>query len=213
MLIHLVKKDFLLVKKYWIVMLIAAIVLPIFIQTKLISGEKFLSFFLSMLYIAFLMFSTVSIMEDKYKGAALLCATPFTRNALVKSKYLFILSLFIGCYILYTLAAVFSPFKIGMLSLYDIGRTFFIITVIFGVIIPVQYRFGYEKSRYILFIITFLTPFVLPNIMKALQNSATESISLPFSLSVVGLLLGVLAFVVGGISLRISIQIYTSKNL
>ena len=90
MLLHLVKKDFLLSKKYWIVLLVAAILLPVFIQTKLVSGGEFLSFSLSTLYIVFLLFSTVSMMEDKYKGAALLCTTPYTRNALVKLYWLWL---------------------------------------------------------------------------------------------------------------------------
>lgn len=216
MLLHLVKKDFLLAKKYWVVMLIAAIALPVFIHTKItfFSEAGFLPFFLSSLYIIFLLFSTVSMMEDKYRGAAHLCATPYTRNAVVRSKYLFIIAIFLGCYLLYTLTALFSPIKISMLGISDIGRAFLIITVVFGVIIPVQYRFGYEKSRYIFFFLIFLTPFILPNIMKLLQNNEAEvGDLLSFPQSIMGLLLVLIALVIGLISLKISIRIYSKKCL
>ncbi|WP_213527941.1 ABC-2 transporter permease [Paenibacillus sp. J31TS4] len=214
MLIPLLKKDFLLAKKYWVIMMIAAIVFPVFIQTKLILGEVFLSFFLSTLYIVFLLFSTVSMVEEKYRGAALLCTTPYTRKALVKSKYLFIISIFVGCYIFYTLTVLLSPIKIGMLDLYDIGRTFLIITAVFGIAIPVQYRFGYEKTRYIFFFFIFVTPFILPNIMKLLQNNeSTVRDLISFPGPILGLLLVGAALVIGGISLNLSIQIYSKKDL
>ena len=83
MLLRLVKKDFQLAKKYWIIMLIAAIVLPVFIHTKIpnISGAEFLSFFLSTLYIVFLLFSTVSLMEDKYRGGSVsLCNSLYEKG-------------------------------------------------------------------------------------------------------------------------------------
>ncbi|WP_246028025.1 ABC-2 transporter permease [Paenibacillus xylaniclasticus] len=197
-------------------MLIAAIALPVFIHRKItfFSEAGFLPFFLSSLYIIFLLFSTVSMMEDKYRGAAHLCATPYMRNAIVRSKYLFIIAIFVGCYIIYTLTALFSPIKISMLSLSDIGQAFFIITIVFGVIIPVQYRFGYDKSRYILFFLIFLTPFVLPSIVKLLQNNGvTVGDLLSYPQSVTGLLLVLIALIVGFISLRISTRIYSNTSL
>ncbi|MGF9916750.1 ABC-2 transporter permease [Paenibacillus ehimensis] len=215
MLFHLVKKDFLLAKKYWIFMLLAATVLPVFMHTKLnfIAGE-FLPFFLSTLYISFLLFSTVSMTDYKYKGSTFLCATPFTRKTIVISTYCFIIAIFIGCCCLYTLVALISPWKVGLLDLSDVGRTFFLISIIFGVMIPVQYRFGYEKSRYIFFFLIFLAPFVLPNLMKVLQhNGAVFPVSLPVSPFVLDALLILLAFVIGGISMVLSIRIFSNKNL
>ncbi|MFF2484603.1 ABC-2 transporter permease [Paenibacillus sp. NPDC058071] len=216
MLLNLVKKDFLLTKKYWIVMFIAAIALPVFIHTKIafFSEAGFLPFFLSTLYIIFLLFSTVSMMEDKHRGAAYLCATPYTRNTIVRSKYLFIIAIFLGCYVLYTLTTLFSPIKINMLGISDIGQTFFIVTIVFSVIIPVQYRFGYEKSRYIFFFLIFLTPFLLPNMMKIFQSNGITVVDLlSISQSIMGLLLVLMALVIGLISLRISIRIYSNKSL
>lgn len=75
MLFHLVKKDFLLAKKHLAFMLGVAFVLPVFISSKLPVSGSFLAFFISWLYFVYLLFNTVSMIEYKYKGAALLCAT------------------------------------------------------------------------------------------------------------------------------------------
>ncbi|WP_159883546.1 ABC-2 transporter permease [Paenibacillus puerhi] len=216
MLFHLVKKDFLLAKPYWIIMLIAAAALPVFIHTRLIhsGGGGFLPFFLSTLYVIFLLFSTVSTMEYKYRGAALLCATPYTRKAIVRSRYYFIMTLFLVCYMIYGLTALFSPIKIEMLHFADVGRAFLLIMVAFGVIIPVQYRFGYEKSKYIFFFLVFLTPFVLPYFANLFQTrSSLLPIAPPISPFFMEWFFIVAALAIGELSSRISIRVYANQNL
>ncbi|XID93924.1 ABC-2 transporter permease [Paenibacillaceae bacterium WGS1546] len=213
MLYHLVKKDLLLAKKYWMILLIAAIVLPAFIHTKLMAGGEFPSFFLSTLFIVYLLFNSVSMAEDKFRGAAYLCATPYTRKKLVIAKYMMIALLFLGCYLLYTLMALFGPIEMRLLNLYEFGLAILILDLAFGVIIPVQYRFGYEKSRYIFFFMIFITPFVMPNVIKGLQNSSIDLTVIPISQPVQGLLFVLLAFAIGAISLSLSIRIYASHDL
>lgn len=213
MIYHLVKKDLFLAKKYWIVLFIAALVLPVFIQTKLLAGSEFLSFFLSTLFIVYLLFNSVSMAEDKFRGAAYLCATPYTRNKLVLSKYVLIVLLFGGCFILYMLTALLSPIEMRFLNLYDIGLAMLILHIAFGIIIPVQYRFGYEKSKYIFFFMIFLTPFVMPNVVKVLQNNNIDFAAIPISQPMQGLLFVLLACAVGAISLSLSSRIYASHDL
>lgn len=142
MLYHLVKKDLFLAKKYWIILLIVAVVLPAFIHTKLMAGGEFPSFFLSTLFIVYLLFNSFSMAEDKFWGSAYLCATPYTRKKLVNAKYMMFAALFLGCYHLYTLTALFGPIEMRLLNLYDIGLAFLILQLAFGNIIPVQYRCG-----------------------------------------------------------------------
>ncbi|MCM3339213.1 ABC-2 transporter permease [Paenibacillus sp. MER TA 81-3] len=215
MLLHLVKKDFLLSKRYMKVMLIASFGIPIFMTFKVdfISGG-FFPFFLSTLYIQYLLFNSVSMLEYKYKGSALLCATPYTRKALVKSKYLFILAIFVCCYIVYTITALLIAGKIEMLSISESGLSLLILSIIFGAIIPVQYYFGYEKSKYIFMFFIFITPFVFPFIIKVVQaNNISFQMMLPFPKIVQELFPFLLALVIGLISMTVSIRIYSKKNL
>lgn len=215
MLLHLVKKDFLLAKKYWIVMIAIAVAMPVFLHIKagFIAGQ-FFGFFLSTLYIVFLLFNTVSMMEYKYKGSALLCAAPYTREAIVKAKYAFALAIFVGCYILYTLIALLVPFDMELLRFSEIGGAFFILSVIFGAVIPIQYRFGYEKSRLIFMCLIFFTPFVLPSVMKMLQQDGLGfHLALPFPQTVQDVLLVGAALFIGWISMGISVRIYSEQSL
>lgn len=213
MLYHLVKKDFLLAKRYWIVLLIAALVLPVFIHTKLMAGGEFPSFFISTLFIAYLMFNSASMAEDKFRGAAYLCATPYTRKKLVIAKYVMVAVLFAACYLLYTLTALIAPVELRLLNLYEIGLAVLILQIAFGVIIPIQYRFGYEKSRYIFFFMIFITPFVMPSVIKLLQNSSMDWSNIPLSQPMQGLLFVLLAVGIGAASLLISIRVYASRDL
>lgn len=212
---NLVKKDLLLAKNYLIYMMFLAIGGPLFIEMKIGSvGGGFLGFLISVLFVEYMLFSTVSIKEDKYKGSALLCATPYTRSALVKAKYLFILVIFICCYIIYTITASLAPVHLEMLNVFTIGVSFLILTAYLGVVIPAQYQFGYEKIKYISFFIIFIVPFVFPGIVKWWHsNNNYHQITFPFPQIIQDLTPGILALVIGFISMLISINIYSKKEL
>jgi len=216
MLLHLVKKDSLLVKKYLILMFIAAIALPVFIKIKTASlgGGGFLAFFISTLFIQFIIFNSVSLLEYKFKGSALLCATPYGRNALVQSKYLFLLLLFAGCCILYTLTALLVPGQLDMLSISDFGNTFLIVSVVFSIMIPVQYRFGFEKSKYIFFFSIFITPFLAPVVMQYAQaRNFSFPAAFPGPQIVQDLMPIGLALAAGVASMLVSMRIFGKQNL
>lgn len=215
MLFHLVKKDFILAKKYLLFILMAAIGMPVFIHTRIgyMSGG-FLDFVITVLLVVYLLFNTVSMAEDKYRGAALLCATPYTRNAVVKAKYLFILIVFLCCYILYAIIAWIVPIDMKMLDISTVGISLLVTAMYFGVMIPVQYRFGYEKTKYISNSLIFITPFVFPTIIKQLQsNNIHLRITLPFPQMMQDLIPCFIALVMGFISMMISVSIYSKKNL
>ncbi|WP_144027893.1 ABC-2 transporter permease [Paenibacillus sp. 32352] len=216
MLLNLVKKDSLLVKKYMILMFVAAIILPVFIKMKMefLASGGFLAFFISTLYILFLTFSSVSMSEFKHKGSALLCATPYGRAAIIQSKYLFLLLLFIGCSILYTVTSWLVPQQMGMLSLSEFAYCFLILTVVFSIMVPVQYRLGFEKARYMFSISIFVVPFIVPVLLKYMQaNDISFHWTLPVPAIVQGLLPIVLALAIGMISMTATIRIYEKQNL
>lgn len=212
MVLNLVKKDFLLVKKNLLFMAAAAFGFPIYLSASIQAG--FLIFLLTTLIIQYVLFSSVSAVEYKYKGSALLCATPYTRNALVIAKYVFNVAVFIGCYILYTGAALLFPGIVVMLDVSMFGMSLFIMTVVFGILIPAQYRFGYQKSKYIYMAFFFITPILLPVLAKWLQtNPVNLEIQLPFPHWIESLFPYLLAMLIGFISIRISINIYSREDL
>ncbi|AZV42937.1 ABC-2 transporter permease [Peribacillus asahii] len=216
MLFHLVKKDFILAKKYLLFMLIFAVVGPIFIYSRLgFSNGSFTSFLITSLFVEYILFNMVSMQEDKYRGSALLCTTPHTRNGVIKAKYLFVLVIFIGCFLLFNLAAAIgSSTGLARLNIYSIGIALLIISVFFGILIPIQTKFGYEKTKYIFFILIFLTPFILPTIIEWYQSmNFNISFHLPLPQTVMVWMPFVISIFIILISMIISIKIFSKKNL
>ncbi|MFJ7929084.1 ABC-2 transporter permease [Peribacillus sp. NPDC096448] len=216
MLFHLVKKDFILVKKYLLFMLVFAVVGPIFIYSKLgFDNGSFTSFLITVLFTEYILFNMVSMQEDKYRGSALLCTTPHTRNGVIKAKYLFVLVIFIGCFLLFNLAAAIgSSTGLARLNINSIGIALLIISVFFGILIPIQTKFGYEKTKYIFFILIFLTPFILPTIIEWYQSmNFNINFHLPLPQTVMVWMPFVISIFIILISMIISIKIFSKKNL
>lgn len=211
MLFNLVKKDLILAKKYLIIMIIFAIGAPVFIETKtnFISGG-FLGFLITALWIQYMLFNAVSMSEDKSKGSVLLCATPYTRKTLVKAKYLFILVIFACTCILYAVTSLYAPIDIPMLNISTSGISLLIIMTFFGIIIPLQYQFGYEKTKNISMLFVFISPFVFPKIVMLLKSSNISFQNMIFSSNLFSYFL---TLVIGFLSMIISIHIYSKKSL
>ncbi|MBB2481281.1 ABC-2 transporter permease [Bacillus sp. APMAM] len=216
MLFHLVKKDLLLTKKYWLFMIIFAFVAPIIISAKLgLSNDGFISLLITVLFTEYVLFNSVSMLEEKSKGSVLLCTTPYKRDGVIKAKYLLILIIFLGCIILYALSTFIgiSP-TLQTLSIEQMGVIMLLVSLFFGILIPVQVKFGYEKTKYIGFFIVFLTPFVLPHLMKWMEG-ANIRIDVPLLLSkpIFAWLPFIASIIIGFVSMLVSVKIYTNKDL
>ncbi|MGN8842818.1 ABC-2 transporter permease [Niallia sp. HCP3S3_B10] len=212
MLLHLVKKDILLVKKYLLFMLLVVIAFPLFIMARNPEFLGFNNFLISVIFTEFMLYQYVSIAEMKYpKATALLCGTPYSRSMLIKARYAFLLLIFTYCYVAYTVLALFVP-KVEYLTLLSTLTALLISTILFGVYTPIQYKLGYERTKYFFSIVIVATPFILP----ALSN---VDIRLDFiELSAMSMLAKCLILIVAVIailciSLIVSIKIYSKKDL
>lgn len=213
--VHLIRKDFLLVKKYWLVMLVCAFGIPLFIQTRTnLPGANFMGFFLSTVYIQYILFNFVSLNESKYKGTVLLCALPYTRKAVVVSKYAFLGVIFLASWLVNVLLAAALPGIVHFPGFFTAGMTGFIVSILFGILIPIQYRFGYEKSRFMFAMTVFTLPFILPVIVKWLQEQQlTIRAAFPFSYGTGSLVLAGMALLMIGSSLAASVRIFSGQSL
>lgn len=123
--------------------------------------------------------------------------------------------IFIGCFLLFNLAVAIG-FSTGLarLNIYSIGIALLIISVFFGILIPIQTKFGYEKTKYIFFILIFLTPFILPTIIEWYQSmNFNINFQLPLPQTVMVWVPFVISIFIILISMIISIQIFSKKNL
>ncbi|HDR7891086.1 TPA: ABC-2 transporter permease [Bacillus toyonensis] len=215
MLINLVVKDILLVKKYFSILLVFAAIAPIYLSTQLqLNDGGLIGFLLTVVFMEHILFSTISKFEDQYKGAALLCATPYTRSAFVKAKYLFLLVVFLCASIIRMITSIIMPSDIENLSINALGITFLVVSILFGILLPFQFEFGFDKTRMISFIVVFLIPFVAPTLIKEIQLSHLNfTLPLPFPSIIMIWMPFLISIVISIISMIISLKVFATKEL
>ncbi len=215
MLINLVVKDILLVKKYFSILLVFAAIVPIYLSTQLkLNDGGLIGFLLTVVFMEHILFGTISKFEDQYKGATLLCATPYTRSAFVKAKYLFLLVVFLCASIIRMITSIIMPSGIENLSINALGITFLVVSILFGILLPIQFKFGFDKTRMISFIVVFLIPFVAPTLIKEIQLSHLNfTLPLPFPSIITVWMPCLISIVISIISMIISLKIYAKKDL
>ncbi|MEJ9176572.1 ABC-2 transporter permease [Bacillus cereus] len=215
MLINLVVKDIMLVKKYFSILLVFAAIAPIYLSTQLkLNDGGLIGFLLTVVFMEHILFGTISKFEDQYKGATLLCATPYTRSAFVKAKYLFLLVVFLCASIIRMITSIIIPSGIENLSINALGITSLVVSILFGILLPFQFKFGFDKTRMISFIVVFLTPFIAPTLIKEIQLSHLNfTLPLPFPSIIMAWMPCLISIVISIISMIISLKIYAKKDL
>lgn len=212
MLFHLVKKDILIIKKYVLIMLMVAAVIPLFMMWKMPEMNGVISFLFVVIFTELILVQYVSQKEQQYpKASALLCSTPYPRKKLVQAKYVFFLLIFAYCYIIYSLETLLI-LNIDFLNFNEILGVFNFIALCFGIYMPIQYKFGFEKTKFIFLMILVSTPFVLPSIIDKLHTSNISFwMKIPLPVQISSLI--ILGMMVLFISMQASIKIYEKQDL
>ena len=218
MLLQLVKKDFLLIKKYWLLLAILpflSIVLVLVQSSHLIQVSQFLgliAFVLSVIFTIFMLYQYVLVAELKYpKAEALLCSTPYSRCSLVKARYTFLLLIFAYCCVAYNVLALLFA-KIKFLTPFNYLIALMICVILFGIYTPVQYKLGYEKTKYFFMIVIMGSPFILTLLIKInIKVNFTGVSAMPMFLQYLIPIVAIIAILF--ISMNISIKIYSKKEL
>ncbi|MGG4267691.1 ABC-2 transporter permease [Peribacillus simplex] len=215
MLFNLVMKDFMLVKKYFLILLVFAAIAPIYVSTQIqLNDGGLVGFLLTVILMEHILFGTISKFEDQYKGAALLCATPYTRSAFVKAKYLFLFVIFICVSIIRIITSIILPSGIEKLSINALGITFLILSILFGILLPIQFKFGYDKTKIISFFTVFLIPFVVPALIKEVQSSHIDfTITFPFPPIIQEWMPCFISLFISLVSMILSLKIFAKKDL
>ncbi|MBW9158148.1 ABC-2 transporter permease [Clostridium tagluense] len=218
MLLHLVKKDFLLVKRYLPLFVILPFAIPLLIMIQashLTQVSQFLgliAFVLSVIFAVFMLYQYVLMAEMKYpKAEALLCSTPYSRSSLVKARYVFLLLIFAYCCVAYNLLALLFA-KIEYLNPFSYLIALLISVILFGVYTPLQYKLGFEKTKYFFMILIMGSPFSLTLLIKAnIKLDFTRFSAMPMFVQYLIPIVTIIAILF--ISMNLSIKIYSKKEL
>lgn len=214
MLIHLVRKDFLIVKKYVLLMLAVCVFIPPFMMWRIDDATYVgsMSFILAAIFSVFMLLQYVSLKENQYaKASTLLCATPYPRKLLVLSKYVFCLLIYGACCLIFWAETLLFP-VLGGFHIELSAVMFLVVALFLGIYLPVQYKLGYETTKFSFFIIIMASPFIVPQLLK-MQGGANwyPLIALsPGILSAGAILIGVIVLAV---SAGISVKVYCKADL
>lgn len=159
----------------------------------------------------FMLLQYVSLKEYQFpKATTLLCATPFSRKAIVSSKYIFCMAIYAICCIVFELETLFMP-GLGTSDIKLFAFMFLIVSVFIGIYLPIQYKFGYEKTKFAFGVIIMASPFILPLLMRA--GSLNLNFLSMFSPYLVYGGIVLIGFAILALSASLSIKIYDKADL
>lgn len=212
MLIHLIKKDFLIIKRYVLYMLAFSVLVPFFVLWRVPQVSGALGFYFSVIFSFFMLLQFISQKEFQYpKASTLLCTTPYPRSLLVIAKYGFLLIIYGMCCLIFMIETIIFP-PVGKFNLGMVVLMFFFISVFIGIYFPLQYKFGYEKMRFASTIVIISSPYLMPKLMiLGFGDSFNWLGSISPMVFYSGMVL--FSFVILWISAYASIQIYNQGDL
>lgn len=211
MLIHLVKKEFLIVKSYLLIMLAAAVAIPPVMLWKAPEYGGAMGFILSVIFAVFMLLQYVSLKEYQCpKASALLCAAPFPRRLLVLSKYIFCMLVYAACCLIFGIETMAVP-QLGSLRPGALALMFLITALAVGLYLPAQYKLGYEKTKFAFMVVIMASPVLTAALLKTQGQRLDALLAAPPVFVYGGMFLaGALVLI---LSACLSVRIYEKADL
>ena len=129
---------------------------------------------------------------------------------IVLSKYIFCIAIYVACCIIYAIETLVVP------GLGTIDATLFLLmllvtSVFIGIYLPVQYKLGYAKTKFVFAVVIMASPFILPQLMK-MENVNLKFLSMYSPLIVyTSVFLFSLIFLI--VSVILSMKFYSDTDL
>ena len=213
MILQLLKKDCIIAKNYVAAVILIGVGLPVLLVWKqpqmlevfALPGAVFIS------SVAFNL--AVSEKENMYpKATALLCATPYNRGKLVEEKYLLYFLIYLYCCVVFRIEMQVIPQLAAVDFVPSAVIVFWIQVICMGIFLPIQYRFGYEKTKLFAMLLVVAGP-----VLMSVANSVVVPVTVTQSFSAVPGVMYIVLWAIGGalwiFSMFISKKIFSSIDL
>lgn len=212
MLFSLVKKDFLIVKKYVAIMLIISFVIPPVMVWRTPEASGAMGFTLSVIFSIFMLTQYVSLKEYQYpKATTLLCATPYPRKMIVLSKYCFCLIIYAVCCVTFGIDTLIFP-ALGSFDVRMAAIIFLVVTMLLSVYFPAFYKLGYEKTKFAFLIIIMASPVLFAFLFKP-ENAIRFDFLNSMSAAMIAVLSSIIGFAAFLVSALFSIIFFEKRDL
>lgn len=166
MLYHLIKKDFILVKKYLPFLIGLAVLIPLYVGSRPIGGAALIGFVFSAVYTLSMTIQYISMKESQSpKALALLCASPYPRWLLVVARYCLVPILYLACCLVFLVESLVVP-GLAALPVQAYASVLFAISLFFGVFMPLQYKLGFERVKLLFMLLIISTSWLFPLFLK-----------------------------------------------
>ena len=213
MLMPLIKKDLTIVKGYTLGVVAIAFGLPLLLAWRQPQMGGMISLLMAVLISSVAFNLAISEKENQYpKATALLSSTPYTKGKVIVSKYTLYFIIYIVCFIAYLVEMQFVP----ELKLDNFTRTAALVFLIqalgMGIFLPIQYKFGYEKTKFISFVLLVLSPVIIEATKRISFSSKIVSLMQSNSVIAVAILFGC-GILIWLVSFVISNKIFAKKDL
>lgn len=219
MIRHLIKKDFLLVKKSIVTFLGISIIVPLIViflmeTSSPIEGIQMIVFLYMLILLELSFMQAVATEEEKSpKAIALLCAAPYSRKEYIISKYACYLIFYAGCLILYSIIAAVYP-KLNFLSISEALIVFLAGSLVYGIYTPIALKYGITKARTVFTLVILLIsmgPTIIVNVFHPDMHGLLSLLNASSVLT--ALVFGVLGICTFLLSTIVSVKIFIGKEL
>lgn len=171
-----------------------------------------IGFILAAVFSVFMLTQYIFLKEHQYpKATTLLCATPYPRRLIVISKYCFCLIIYAVCCLIFGIDTLIFP-ELGAFNMQIAVITFFAIVILLSLYFPALYKLGYEKTKFIFFIIIMVSP-----VLSAFLFKSENGIQLDFldtvSTTAIIIFCIIVSLVVFAISAILSIKFFEKRDL
>lgn len=213
MILQLLKKDCIIAKNYVVAVILIGMGLPVLLVWKqpqmlevfALPGAVFISTVASNL--------AVSEKENMYlKATALLCATPYNRGKLVEEKYLLYFLIYLYCSAIFWIEMQVIPQLAAVDFVRSVVISFLIQVICMGIFLPIQYRFGYEKTKLLAILLA-----VAGSVLMSVARSVIVPATVIQLFSAVPGVMYIVLWVIGGalwlFSMFVSKKIFSSIDL
>ena len=213
MLIPLIKKDLMIVKAYSLGVVAIAAGLPLLLAWRQPQMGGMISLLMAVLISSVAFNLAISEKENQYpRATALLSSTPYTKGKVVISKYTLYFIIYTVCCIAYLVEMQFIP-ELKLDNFAQAAALVFLIQAFgMGIFLPIQYKFGYEKTKFISFVLLVLSPVIIEATKRISFSSKIVSLMQSNSAIAAAILCGCGIFI-WLVSFVISKKIFVKKDL
>ena len=209
MLWYLLKKDILIIKKHVLIMLAAAVLIPPFMLWRVPEYAGILGFMLSVIFCVLILLQYISLKNINFKGSLSAMRSNFHENdGIVPVHFLYcrLCGLLHHLYIEALIIPGLDTMNAAMFFL-----MFLVTSVLISIYLPIQYKLGYEKTKFAFTVVIIASPFLLPQLMK-MENFNLNFLSEFSPILICGSVL-LLSCMILAVSAALSIKFYNRTDL